>query len=194
MQHIYFICNLIYPCNCLGGWSFCIFLLSFFGLTSAKEVLSMSRYKNESFLRQNKTKKKSFVLTSGILGLNMNMWTCRRSKIFKTHQMEKIVQHHQNISNPLTDHLKVCAFFNALLYQNHCKSNSPAAIMSKRKLGKWAPKLKVNGTSTKPKPSTIQNIFRILSNTIENSLSWESKLIKTIHLSNKRQNLVAFLN
>ena len=35
--------------------------------------------------------------------------------MFETRQVGKLVQHHQNILNPLTDHSKVRVFFNALL-------------------------------------------------------------------------------
>ena len=45
----------------------------------------------------------SFVLTTGIMGLNMKMWTFWRSKMFETRQMGKVVQHRENIFNPLPD-------------------------------------------------------------------------------------------
>ena len=54
----------------------------------------------------------SFAFATGIMGLNMNMWTCSRSKMFETCQAGK---HHQNILNSLADHSKRQIFFNALL-------------------------------------------------------------------------------
>ena len=43
----------------------------------------------------------SFVLATCIMGLNMNMWTCWRSKVFEIRQMGKVVQHCENIWNSL---------------------------------------------------------------------------------------------
>ena len=43
----------------------------------------------------------SFVLATCIMGLNMNMWTCWRSKVFEIRQMGKVVQYCENIWNSL---------------------------------------------------------------------------------------------
>ena len=45
----------------------------------------------------------SCVLAICIMGLNMNMWTCWRSKMFEKCQMGKVVQHCENILNPSLD-------------------------------------------------------------------------------------------
>ena len=42
-----------------------------------------------------------FVLATCIMVLNMNMWTCWRSKVFEIWQMGKVVQHSENIWNSL---------------------------------------------------------------------------------------------
>ena len=43
------------------------------------------------------------VLAICIMGLNMNMWTCWRSKMFQKRQMGEVFQHSENILNPSPD-------------------------------------------------------------------------------------------
>ena len=40
-----------------------------------------------------------FVLVTCIMGLNMNIWTCWRSKVFEIRHVGKVVQHCENIWN-----------------------------------------------------------------------------------------------
>ena len=52
------------------------------------------------------------MLATGIQGLSS--FPVNILNKLETHQMGKLVQHHQNISNPLREQLKVGAFFKAL--------------------------------------------------------------------------------
>ena len=45
----------------------------------------------------------SCMLAIGNMGLNMNMWTYWRSKMFENRQKGKVVQHSENILNPSPD-------------------------------------------------------------------------------------------
>ena len=99
----------------------------------------MSRHQNWSFWRQNRNKSiwqvsntclkliPSFVLDIGIMGLNMNVWTCWRSKMFETRQMGKVVQNCENIQTSRQTDLEVLQVIKYKLqhlYKINCSDNS----------------------------------------------------------------------
>ena len=84
--------------------------LDLFSLTFDMDM-NMSRNQNWSLLMQFQTfwifnmficsnSIPTLVLATVIMGLNMKMWTCFRSKVFETLQMGKVVQHCENIFIP----------------------------------------------------------------------------------------------
>ena len=115
------VCNLSHPYNCLGGnLHFPAKLLfsdvqlkKFWAWAEIKTGLCWGRItakasdKFQTFGIFNMftcwNPIPSFVLAIGIMGLNMNMWTCWISKMFETRQMGKVVQHCENTLNHWPD-------------------------------------------------------------------------------------------
>ena len=112
-----------HPYNCLGGWAIYISLQRFFfaelqlkkfwAWAKTKTGLCWGRITAKAFdafqtfwifnMFTCSNSIPSCVLAIGIMGLNMNMWTCWRSKMFEKCQMGRVVQHCENILNPSTD-------------------------------------------------------------------------------------------
>ena len=113
-----FIFNLSHSYNCLGGWAICISRISqffFFAKLQLKKFWAWTV--TETGLCLGRMKAKVFdefqtfwilnmftcsnSIPTGIMGLNMKIWTCWRSRMLETCQMGKVVQHREHISNPL---------------------------------------------------------------------------------------------